>query len=305
MHLLLLGVNHRTAGLADREALAFNRDETVDLLRRLGRCGNLREIALLSTCNRSEFYVVAADAAGAEEHLRESVLGLRGRDLLGPGPHLTRATRTDVARHLFRVACGLDSMVLGDVQILGQVKDAFTLARQAETVGTAARSALRDGACTRASGPRRNVDRRRDASPWLRPPIELAAQRHCRPGGTAACVLVGAGDTARLAAVHAAEHWRRAPDLSTARVEPPKRSPQETGGPFGAELEHLRRPLARGRRRRVGHAAPRARHHRRHGSRSDGRAARSGRSSCSTSRCRGMSSRPDVDMPGGVLHDDR
>ncbi len=241
MHLLLLGVNHRTAGLADREALAFNRDETVDLLRRLGRCGNLREIALLSTCNRSEFYVVAADAAGAEEHLRESVLGLRGRDLLGPGPHLTRATRTDVARHLFRVACGLESMVLGDVQILGQVKDAFTLARQAETSGPLL-DRLFEAALHAGKRARAETSIGAGTVSVASAAIELAA-RVTAGLANRRVVVVGAGDTARLAAVHAAEHNVGRLTIVNRTREHAEAVAAETGG-FGAELEHLPEALA-------------------------------------------------------------
>jgi hypothetical protein len=67
--------------------------------------------------------------------VRHAVQQLRGRDLLEPGPHRYLRSGPAVATHLLRVACGLDSMVLGDVQILGQVKDAYALARQAGTAG--------------------------------------------------------------------------------------------------------------------------------------------------------------------------
>jgi glutamyl-tRNA reductase len=204
MHLLLFGVNHHTASLEDREALAFNPEQTSDLLARLGRCGNLREIVLLSTCNRTEFYVVASDIAGAEQHLRDSVLRLCGRDLLGPGPQRTTAVGVDVARHLLRVACGLDSMVLGDVQILGQVKDAHVLAREVGTVGPWL-DRLFDTALHAGKRARSETSIGAGTVSMASAAVELAvqitaslAERHV--------LVVGAGDTARRAAQHAAEH---------------------------------------------------------------------------------------------------
>jgi glutamyl-tRNA reductase len=204
MNLLLLGVNHQTATLDDREALAFSPEEIVALLAELHRCGNLREIALLSTCNRTEFYAVAVDAGGAELHLRNAVQRLRGRDLLGPGPHRKLLTGANVARHLFRVACGLESMVLGDVQILGQVKDAFGFAREAGTSGPwldrLFESALHAGKRSRSETAigAGTVSMASAAVELAQQLVSGLAERQV--------VVVGAGDTSRLAAEHASGH---------------------------------------------------------------------------------------------------
>jgi glutamyl-tRNA reductase len=206
MNLLLFGVTHQTASLEDREALAFSPEEIVALLAQLHRCGNLREVALLATCNRTEFYMVAVDADGAEQHLRDAVRRVRGRDLLGPGPHRKLLTGANVARHLFRVACGLESMVLGDVQILGQVKDAFGLARDAGTTGpwldrlfeTALHAGKRSRAETAIGAGTVSM-----ASAAVELALQLSGLEDRQ------VVVIGAGDTSRLAAEHAASHGAR------------------------------------------------------------------------------------------------
>lgn len=134
LHLLLVGVNHRTAGIDDREALAFTQDERLQALATLAAAG-AAEALVVTTCNRTEFYVVDRDPCEADQRVRAAVAALREADLLAPGP--LRYTATDLAagRHLCRVAAGLDSMVLGDLQVLGQVKEAVALARSAGTLG--------------------------------------------------------------------------------------------------------------------------------------------------------------------------
>ena len=106
MTLFLLGVNHRTAVLEDREALALSSPEVLDLLERLGRRGVLGEALVLSTCNRTEVYAVAAEITAAEQEVRGAVEQLRGRDLLGPGPHPTRSRCIATAGPLNRYRCG-------------------------------------------------------------------------------------------------------------------------------------------------------------------------------------------------------
>src|SRR5919106_6781621 len=118
MDLLLVGVNHRTAALDHREALALRQEESSALLGSLTHAGALDEALVLSTCNRTEFYAVSSDVESADRRIREAVLSVRHEDLLAPGPERYLETGPAVVQHLFRVACGLDSMVLGDVQIL-------------------------------------------------------------------------------------------------------------------------------------------------------------------------------------------
>ncbi len=133
MNLLLVGCSHRTAPVAVRERLALPEQRVgpalADLLAKFGG-----EALLLSTCNRFEAYLVpdaAADAAAVGAHLAES----QGLDPAAVRDHLYERRDADAVRHLFRVAASLDSLVLGEGQIAGQVKRAYELARQAAAAG--------------------------------------------------------------------------------------------------------------------------------------------------------------------------
>ena len=133
MTLLALGINHRTASVAVREQVAFTPTRLESALTELRNLPQISEAAVLSTCNRTELYCVT-DAAG--EHAVLDWLGrfhnLRIEDLSRCAYHYLD---NDAARHLMRVAVGLDSMVLGEPQILGQLKDAYQQARQANGLG--------------------------------------------------------------------------------------------------------------------------------------------------------------------------
>ena len=133
MPLQILGLNHNTAPVEIREQVAYAGDEVSRALERLTALDGIDEAVLLSTCNRTEFYLVSEGS---------------GRDQLAQWLHddrrlgdafqesLFTLDEEEAIRHIFRVACGLDSMVLGEPQILGQLKDAFRYAQQADTLGS-------------------------------------------------------------------------------------------------------------------------------------------------------------------------
>jgi glutamyl-tRNA reductase len=132
--LLVLGVSFRTAPLALRERLAVSEDRVVHDLQALMLSAALKEGVLLSTCNRVEL-IAMADAP--EKSLLATLAYFNAR--VAPeqvDASVYRHLGREAARHLFRVAAGLDSMVLGEPQILGQVKDAFSTAQTAGTVGS-------------------------------------------------------------------------------------------------------------------------------------------------------------------------
>ena len=133
MTLLALGINHRTASVAVREQVAFTPTQLETALAELRDLPQVSEAAVLSTCNRTELYCVT-DAAG-----EQAVLNWLGRfHNLGVNELMRCAYHyldNDAARHLMRVAVGLDSMVLGEPQILGQLKDAYQQARQSKGLG--------------------------------------------------------------------------------------------------------------------------------------------------------------------------
>lgn len=131
MPLHILGLNHTTAPVEIREQLIFAGPDAARALSEVAGLAGIREAVVLSTCNRTEFYIAAED--GGPAALRAWLLA--DQEL---SPAAERALFTlegdDAIRHLFRVACGLDSMVLGEPQILGQLKDAYRLAEQSGTV---------------------------------------------------------------------------------------------------------------------------------------------------------------------------
>lgn len=122
--ILLLGANHLTASVDLRDRLLFNENSIQDLVSRLREAGAL-ETVVLSTCNRSEIYAVAANAEVTFEALVKAWSDLRGVPAEEIRAHSYRYSGAEAVRHLFRVMGSLDSLVLGETQILGQVKDAY------------------------------------------------------------------------------------------------------------------------------------------------------------------------------------
>jgi glutamyl-tRNA reductase len=140
MLLAAIGLNHQTAPLRVRERLAFSSDTLVDALRRLKTSLQTRwhqnpvEATILSTCNRTEIYCAAeSDPRDALLHWLAAERNVDLNDLAG---HSYRLVQDGTVRHAFRVASGLDSMVLGEPQILGQMKQAVRLAADSGVLGS-------------------------------------------------------------------------------------------------------------------------------------------------------------------------
>jgi len=136
LNLTLLGLNHRTAKLELRERAAFPSQELPAALKRLTALPGIEEGLVLSTCNRVEIFSYGRPAAESVELLQTFLMQER---LLSPAEiqdKLYHLTAKDAVRHLFRVASSLDSMVLGEPQILGQVKTAYGIALEAAAAGT-------------------------------------------------------------------------------------------------------------------------------------------------------------------------
>lgn len=131
MKLLTLGINHKTAPLEIREQAVFTPENTSAALRELLQSNAVNEAVILSTCNRTELYSDGHDA-------NQLVAWLAKRQLLDENslnPYLYCYEGAEAVRHIMRVACGLDSMVLGEPQILGQLKSAVTLAKESGAIG--------------------------------------------------------------------------------------------------------------------------------------------------------------------------
>src|SRR5262245_37958206 len=136
MEIVLVGLSHRTATLEIRERVAFNPDQARRAADELRSRGILEEILVLSTCNRSELYGVppeaVQDSAGTMENFLASFHRLEPAELNG---RLYLHRDQDAVRHLFRVAAGLDSMMLGEAEILGQVREAYRIALEHGATG--------------------------------------------------------------------------------------------------------------------------------------------------------------------------
>ena len=132
MALFTLGINHRTAPLSVREKVVFHAEKLQQALADLTCAKAVQEAAILSTCNRTELYCATDTPEVAAQWLAEYHRIARHEI----DPYLYTFPERDAVRHAFRVASGLDSMVVGEPQILGQMKDAVRVAEEAGTLGT-------------------------------------------------------------------------------------------------------------------------------------------------------------------------
>lgn len=135
MPLVVIGVSHHSSPVTVRERFAFPESVIPGTLQKLRDSGLAREGVILSTCNRVELYAAVPDSSGGDAGLLRQFL-LDARDYKDPlGDEIYMLAEPQSLEHLFRVACGLDSMVLGETEILGQLKKAYDLALQHKQTG--------------------------------------------------------------------------------------------------------------------------------------------------------------------------
>ena len=198
MTLLALGLNHQTSPVALRERVAFAPDALAPALESLRQRHGVGEAAIVSTCNRTELYCHAP--AGSNEALSAFLAEAGGLGLSQLHEYLYLHEGDAAVRHLYRVAAGLDSMVLGEPQILGQVKQAYQVARSAGALGPALERLFQSSF---AVAKRVRTDTRIGASPVS---VAYAAVRLAeRVFGKLeryTALLIGAGDTIELCARH-------------------------------------------------------------------------------------------------------
>lgn len=201
MSLVAIGINHQTAPVALRERVAFAGDAVDPALRALRVLPGVAGVALLSTCNRTELYAeVDGDGAALQDWLATRPVDDAGTAL---HDYLYRHDGDEAVRHLFRVATGLDSLVLGEPQILGQVKQAWAIARDAGAL---------DGRLDRlfqhafVTAKRARTETRIGSSPVsiASVAVRLAQESFARLEDSTV-LLVGAGETIELAARHLAQ----------------------------------------------------------------------------------------------------
>lgn len=194
--LLLVGLSHHSAPVSIREKIAVGESRLAEALRDLGALPSVEESFVVSTCNRVEVYAASKGGEEATKAIR-AYLSSRDRNV---DAHLYQRHGLDAVRHLFRVCSSLDSMVLGEPQILGQVKEAFATAEEAGAVGR-----LLSRSCRRAFAVAKRVRTEtqvgRAAVSMSFAAVELASKILGSIEGRTV-LLVGAGKMSTLAARH-------------------------------------------------------------------------------------------------------
>jgi len=225
MALFVAGLSHRNAPVELREQLAVDEDKLRELLRDVAATGVVREALILSTCNRVEVYAIADVPGEARTATFRQLCRHRGVEPASVETVLYTHADGEAVRHAFRVASSLDSMMIGEPQILGQVKNAFALAQSCETVGPALHT-LFTQAFTVAKRVRTETEIARHAVSVSFAAVELAKKIFAGLDGKAV-LLVGAGKMSELAARHLIEQgafplyvanrtWARAQELARA-----------------------------------------------------------------------------------------
>jgi glutamyl-tRNA reductase len=201
MHLIVVGLSHKTAPVEIREKLAVPESRLGEALTRLCSYPGVREGMVLSTCNRVEVYSVVDDVESGygriQEFLADTHLALSSEQLT---PHLYWHTGDRAIAHLFRVAASLDSMIIGESQILGQLKDAFEVALAHKTTGVIMNKVVRK-AISVAKRVRTETRISEMAVSVSYAAVELAKKIFSNLGEKTV-LLVGAGEMAKLAARH-------------------------------------------------------------------------------------------------------
>ena len=197
MNLVAVGLSHHTAPVEVREQLAMGPTGVPGLLQRLRDDAVGAEGVLLSTCNRVELYAVPSRGRSADD-IADWLIHSTGNRTRGMGRHLFAYQQKDALRHVFRVASSLDSMIIGEPQIVGQMRDAYKVATSAHAAGPVMRRVM-DRALHVAKRVRTETDIAREAVSVGRAGVELARQVLGSLKGRSA-LLIGAGAHGKLVA---------------------------------------------------------------------------------------------------------
>jgi glutamyl-tRNA reductase len=136
VHIVVVGVNYKTAPVEIREKLTFSESELVDAMKQLQQQKSILENVIVSTCNRTEVYAVVDQLHTGRYYIKSFLANWFHMEIDALTPYLNIMENEAAVEHLFRVASGLDSMILGETQILGQVKSSYLLAQEHGTIGT-------------------------------------------------------------------------------------------------------------------------------------------------------------------------
>ncbi|MCX7793019.1 MAG: glutamyl-tRNA reductase [Thermodesulfovibrionales bacterium] len=199
----VIGTNHKTAEIEIREKLAFNGQKLEEGLRELSSHPLIKEVFIISTCNRVELYFYSKEGSGQNSAAQEVINFLskfHSVDIEQLRKSLYIINGMDAVRHLMRVASSLDSMVVGEPQILGQVKDAFEFALQRKTTGLILNTLVKK-AISAAKRVRTETRIAENAVSVSYAAVELA-KKIFEDLSTKTFMLLGAGEMAELAARH-------------------------------------------------------------------------------------------------------
>ena len=204
MDLIVIGANHKTAPAQIRDEIQMGPDEMGTFYSHLRELRELLpEVAVLSTCNRTEFYALTRDREAADHALREAIHLHKGVSHLNNGKYTYSWTGRETVRHLFRVAAGVDSLMVGEPQVLGQVRDAFEVAEKHRATG-ALLNRLFDAALHVGKRSRTETEIGKGTVSVAYAAVEMAQkifdglEKH-------PVLVIGAGETGALAARHFAD----------------------------------------------------------------------------------------------------
>ena len=270
--LLAIGVSHKTAPVEVRERLALPDARAAEFLRDLRGSGDVQEAVAISTCNRTELYLVVGDPVEAESTVLAMLASQAGIRPTGLASAIYSHRNCDAARHLYRVTAGLESMIVGEAEIQGQVKRAYDAALGKETVGPLTNRLFK---AALATGKRVRTETAIGERQLSLPAVAVALARELLGAlDGREVVIVGTGETSELTARALADSGGR----TRVRGQPPPRPGDQPRAPLRRHQRQLRRAPAgarerrhRGRRHRLAAPAARGARARRGDGRRDGR----------------------------------
>jgi len=203
MHLTIVGLNHKTAPVQLRERVSFSEDARIQAMHDLKDRDGVAECMILSTCNRTEIVAVFSDKGFDPALPGEFLAGWHKIDMDDIAPHLYRRTGPEAVTHLFRVTCGLDSMVIGETQIASQVKDAYSCCVSCRANGPIINKLLHRA--LEVNKKVRNATRIGEGSLSVSFVACEVAEKIFKDLAETTILLVGAGETGELTARHLRE----------------------------------------------------------------------------------------------------
>jgi glutamyl-tRNA reductase len=200
MHILVIGLNYKTAPVEVRERFVFKEEEKDTVIRTLRKSKSVQECVVVGTCNRTEVYAVVDQPHTGRHYVKSFLADWFDIDKDQFTEYLYIRENDDAIKHLFRVVCGLDSMVLGETQILGQIKDAFLQSQKVKSTGTVFNTLFKQ-AITLAKRAHSETDIGKNAVSVSYAAVELG-KKIFGYFEKKTVVIVGAGEMGELTAKH-------------------------------------------------------------------------------------------------------